>query len=174
MCVCVCVCVGVELDRCPHAVCNICQKYRNINKETWTTDQVKNHRRVRNSTLVCGACKSRGYTPTDRELYPCKACTNQQGRCNFGPIVLQEWNRAQKNNKQYSLVCLKCKTKEAAILEKLRAKDALLCTCKQPLGHGPKCRVGPFWYSGYNKGITLEDLRFLRFREKHVTKYNIR
>ena len=138
-----------------------------IAKEKWTSEQIHHHR-YHNTRLVCQACERKGCTSYDHEQYRCKACFTLKGRSKFGATMIKEWNRAQRDKAQYTLVCLECKTKEDGIVSRLKAKDARLCTCKQPMGHSDKCKAGPFGHSGSNKGVTREELRFISFRERHV------
>ena len=100
----------------------------------------------------------------------CETCDKSKGRTHFVKNKLDEKRKAPS----YILVCEECVKREAEVLLCLRAPGALMCKCRQPLGHSDKCKVAPFGHSGYNKGVTLDDLRFLRFRPKHVVEYNIR
>ena len=42
------------------------------------------------------------------------------------------------------------------------------------LGHSDRCPVFPGSHSGWNKGVSLPDLRSLAYREQLVKRYNIR
>ena len=73
------------------------------------------------------------------------------------------------------LICIDCADREQDILKKLKVtsgpKRALLCTCKCPL-HAEKCAVYRGW-PGYNVGVTVGDLQFLKFRPGIVKRYNL-
>ena len=157
---------------CSHAKCTHCQEWKGKIDEGWKGYQIDDSRR-KGSALLCLSCKREGHTEKDSNLYLCKGCKQSQARGKFDGKSLNHWKTAQKNTRDYILLCLVCAEKEQRILAKLSCNDARLCKCKQPLGHSDRCPVHPGSHSGWNKGVTLQDLRSLQYREKFVKKFNI-
>ena len=131
------------------------------------------HHRFRGNRLLCKACRNRGLTTRDTGLHRCEACKKDLARNAFDGQKLKDKHKKDKAGAVHTLVCEACATKEKALIAKL-TRSTKLCTCKhrQPLGHEQKCRLYPNGYAGHDK-LSLEDLRFLKFRASHVKKYNI-
>ena len=146
---------------------------KNAETESWNAEQLRNNRR-KHTALICISCKRDGFTPTDRETYPCDACKKRRPRGMFAAKQINHWKTAEKNKAQYILICVECGEKEKDVVARLSCKDARICKCKQPQNHSDRCPVFPGTHSGWNKGVTLSELRSLRYREKFVKKYNIR
>ena len=129
------------------------------------------HNQVRKIPLVCHKCKEDGYTEKDVGTHQCKACRERKPRGKFDRNLL---NNALKSADRI-LVCLSCANREAAVVAKLSgktgSKKAYLCSCRCPI-HTEKCAVYRAW-PGHNVGVTVDDLRFLKFRPGNVKRYNL-
>ena len=155
-----------------HAACCGCSQWKLGSEEGWTKDDLKNHR-LRQDRLLCRACRNRGLTTRDTALHKCEACKKDLARNAFDKQRLNDKQKKEKKGAVYTLVCEACTTKENTLIGKL-TRSKKLCTCKhrQPLGHEQKCRLYPSGYVGHDQ-LSLEDLRFLKFRASHVKKFNI-
>ena len=154
---------------CSNAQCKVCRKQRQISAH-WTAVQIQNSKNQR-SPLVCRGCKENGYTEKDLGTHKCKACGDHKARGKFNEKVLHN----ALTSPDRILVCLECGDREKALLAKLSVKKEpnkpYLCTCRCPC-HTDKCSVYRRW-PGVNVGITLDDIRFLKFRPTTVKKYNL-
>ena len=145
-----------------------------IKEEWWSSDYVRNAERQK-TNLICNVCQADGFTARDPQgLFECKACpplSKHHARGQFKPKALK--NAAQRPD--YSLVCLRCTEREKDLIRTLQVKKgprkAYLCTCKCPV-HIDKCDVFRRW-PGYNVGVTIEELRFLKFRPANVKRFNL-
>ena len=153
-----------------HARCKVCRSYKDVRAENWCAEKVRNAARKK-TVLVCRSCASEGYTEKDATPHTCRACGEVKGRRKFNE---QTVHNALKDSSRI-LICIDCADREQDILKKLKVtsgpKRALLCTCKCPL-HTEKCAVYRGW-PGYNVGVTVGDLQFLKFRPGTAKRYNL-
>ena len=144
------------------------------------------HGRHTGQNCVCLRCEADGLSPRDVQLYSCNRCGKEYGHMKFDKISLEN---SKRPNRKSQLCCKQCKTettnssaaakvRQATLLSILRQQDAWKCTCKkiphkqkayhalnQRL-HTERCwlypgSMGEKRWDGKNKGITLDDLRFL-------------
>ena len=151
----------------------MCKKFQVILKESWTMKQVEHSKRSK-TVLVCNRCTADGFNPKDITTYRCRACNKEQARGKFHHQTVKDYLRKEN----YILICICCAQREADIVAKLTSvkndrQPVRICNCKRLLGHNEKCPVFPGPHSGYNKGVTRDDLQFLRFRPMYVKRYNI-
>ena len=161
--------VSANINHRSHAECNICNEWKPIADQTWSTKQIENHRLL-GVKLVCNMCqtnlKARGSTAKDQTLYGCAACGEEKGkkgRAAFSKGLLDEKRRTPT----VTLVCLDCRKREKELVMKLKSPKAFKCTknCKTDWPHVEGCQLHMRWH-GYPL-VSREDLKWLQFREKN-------
>ena len=141
---------------------------------------------------VCTRCRAVSLSPKDAQRYACSLCGKEYGHMTFDKNSLTNFKDPSRTAK---LCCQLCKAKntdspaaakvrQTNLLSILRQPDADKCTCKRiPRGqkayHALYCRMnsercrphptsmGEKMWDGKNKGITLDDLRFLLDRSAY-------
>ena len=142
---------------------------------------------------VCTRCEAVGLSPRSVQLYMCDQCSQTYGHMKFNKTALENSKRQGRTTK---LCCEKCRNesmsssaeahvRQRTLLSTLRQKDAWKCTCKGRIAHKHKayhalnqrshterCELHPASmgekrWDGKNKGITLDDLRFLLDRNAY-------
>ena len=163
--------------------CNACKdKKRQEQFDEHVFDNARKYGRKR----VCTACQNKGFSVKDCDTYYCSnGCA--RGHLDFETKALEN-NKARRT----PMLCKTCrdnpKQKETAdanrakdLLKRLRSSDAWKCTCKKLRAgqraraalnemHTEKCLLAPTFagehrWDGKNKGVTLEDLRFMSARK---------
>ena len=150
------------------------------------------HGRHNGQKSMCIQCAALGLSPRDAQRYLCGQCGKEYGHMKFDRTALKNFKRPGRTTQ---LCCQQCraestrsfaaaKVRQATLLSILRQGDAWKCTCKriprkqkayhalhQQL-HTDRCKLHPSSmgekrWDGKNKGITLDDLRFLLERNAY-------
>ena len=148
------------------------QQAKNIADESWKQSQI-NDNRNKGTPLLCQGGKRGGHTARDSTMYPFMGCSESHPRAHFDGKAINNWKTTEKTKRNYILLYLACAETEKGIFAKLTSKDARICTCRQPSGYSERCPVTPGSHSGWTKGVTLQEIRSLRYRETLVWKNNI-
>ena len=151
-------------------LCYGCKNWKSISTEAWTTSQVDDHQR-RSNRLICKACKEEGRTSKHAGQETCAACKQDKTRNNFTTQDLKDLKKKEKAGSTYTLVCVPCKGREAALRNKLEELDARTCrfSCgTQLFRHAARCKAK------FNVRLTEDDLNFMCFRQSNEKKYHLK
>ena len=94
------------LHRCADVVrCDRCQKVHR--KKDWTRQQLY-RRKVRQTQLVCHACRAEGFHPRDLKTYTCQRCSRSFGAKKFNLYMLAKYKKYARAGKVSNLICKEC------------------------------------------------------------------
>ena len=144
-----------------------CGKWKRSCEERWPASQIEHSQKQKSIPLVCVACKSDGYTPSDSQAYTCKGCGIVRGRGFYTPKDMNNKATKEKAGQSFTLFCTTCKEREIKLLLLVKSPAAWKCTCKCPICI-PRCRLYPGSRRACNLGVRREDIAFLGKRETNA------
>ena len=141
---------------------------------------------------ICTRCQAVGLSPRDIQRYACSLCGGEYGHMKFDKNALKHYKDPSRTAKLCCQLCkaentnslAAAKVRQTNLLSILRQPDADKCTCKRiphrqkayhalhNRVHSEHCKLYPTFmgekvWDGKNKGITLDDLRFLLERKAY-------
>ena len=165
---------GKRHDKCKeHEVVPCAACHRQITASELDEETISNHFR-KQTNVICSDCGDKGCTTRDPTMHKCMgACQTKLGR---GRFEKNQWDSFVRKTSK-TIVCISClkaeNAREKRIAATLRQKDAWNCLkrCTENF-HAEQCPLNPIKHTalpvwrGMNKGITLDDLEFLKKRPR--------